>query len=159
MLPLIQFYAGGTRVEAFPYATPCPCRSICPVRVFRCGPRKIELLREKLEKWHSFAEKGLVVSAPSLSIAQQAAPEAVAVAQVEVEVKEPALAHGRVFYTAAIVHCGTTAWSPLLRSTVVWSHCGGHCVAILCSWGHCYCGARWSLWSHCGATVAILVQR
>lgn len=37
VLPLVQFYAGGKRVEAFP-----------------CGPRKIELLREKLEKWQSW---------------------------------------------------------------------------------------------------------
>lgn len=35
VLPLVQIYADGKRVEAFP-----------------CGPRKIELLREKLEKWH-----------------------------------------------------------------------------------------------------------
>jgi len=35
VLPLVQIYADGDRVEAFP-----------------CGPRKIELLREKLEKWH-----------------------------------------------------------------------------------------------------------
>lgn len=40
VLPLIHFYARGARVEAFP-----------------CGPRKIELLREKLEKWHGFAQK------------------------------------------------------------------------------------------------------
>lgn len=38
VLPLIHFYARGKRVEAFP-----------------CGPRKIELLREKLEQWHNFA--------------------------------------------------------------------------------------------------------
>lgn len=42
VLPLIHFYAAGKRVEAFP-----------------CGPRKIELLREKLENWHGYAEKGL----------------------------------------------------------------------------------------------------
>ena len=34
VLPLVQFYSGGARVESFP-----------------CGPRKIELLKEKLEKW------------------------------------------------------------------------------------------------------------
>jgi len=37
VLPLVQFYAGGKRVETFP-----------------CGPRKIELLREKLEKWQNW---------------------------------------------------------------------------------------------------------
>ena len=37
VLPLVQFYANGERVEAFP-----------------CGPRKIELLREKLEKWQNW---------------------------------------------------------------------------------------------------------
>lgn len=37
VLPMVQFYADGKRVEAFP-----------------CGPRKIELLREKLEKWQNW---------------------------------------------------------------------------------------------------------
>ena len=37
MLPMVQFYANGEQVEAFP-----------------CGPRKIELLREKLEKWQNW---------------------------------------------------------------------------------------------------------
>ena len=37
VLPLVQFYANGEQVEAFP-----------------CGPRKIELLREKLEKWQNW---------------------------------------------------------------------------------------------------------
>ncbi|KAJ8601892.1 hypothetical protein CTAYLR_002658 [Chrysophaeum taylorii] len=40
VLPLIHMYARGQRVEAFP-----------------CGPRKIELLREKLERWHHFADR------------------------------------------------------------------------------------------------------
>lgn len=34
---MVQFYANGERIEAFP-----------------CGPRKIELLREKLEKWQNW---------------------------------------------------------------------------------------------------------
>ena len=34
---MVQFYANGEQVEAFP-----------------CGPRKIELLREKLEKWKNW---------------------------------------------------------------------------------------------------------
>lgn len=41
VLPLVQFYAGGKRVETFP-----------------CGPRKIELLREKLEKWQNWYARG-----------------------------------------------------------------------------------------------------
>lgn len=40
VLPLVQFYASGKRVEAFP-----------------CGPRKIELLREKLEKWQDWRSR------------------------------------------------------------------------------------------------------
>jgi len=36
VLPLVQFYDAGQRVESFP-----------------CGPRKIELLREKLDFWHA----------------------------------------------------------------------------------------------------------
>jgi len=43
VLPLVQFYAGGERVEAFP-----------------CGPRKIELLREKLEEWQNWHKPGAV---------------------------------------------------------------------------------------------------
>ena len=43
VLPLVQFYANGKRVEAFP-----------------CGPRKIELLREKLEKWHNWYHQKMV---------------------------------------------------------------------------------------------------
>ena len=40
VLPLVQFYAGGKRVETFP-----------------CGPRKIELLREKLEETLNSGER------------------------------------------------------------------------------------------------------
>jgi Ca2+-binding EF-hand superfamily protein len=44
----VQFYANGEQVEAFP-----------------CGPRKIELLREKLEKWqHWCRTRGVVVEDP-----------------------------------------------------------------------------------------------
>jgi len=58
VLPLIHFYLGGQRVEAFP-----------------CGPRKIELLREKLEQWHRKPEGGAAVEAEAEAEPSLPSPE------------------------------------------------------------------------------------